>query len=352
MIKLLETIFRRFILLLLMLFVPIIIGPGIAYTFPPSYQASATLWALQRFEVIGLTGPESDLATTPAGTQADALTELLQTQVFDVAVGNASDLKSTLKLSTQALPNSQVLNDAYVADISTKVQVVAKGTNLYEISYANSNPYIAAEVLKAVITEFQVQGRFFSIIEGQRLLEQDKSQLPQIQGDAITAATKEAIYITSHPESTITNDPQYALLDGQRLQAQSVLQNMENVIADLKQTISSQSAGGGTFFKTLDPPIQPNTALSRLKNLTIAAGIGAAIGLITCILYMLIILRRDRALYSALDVEKVTSYSVLMQIPQLSKARNTFTIATPDVIKSGVPVSSPVKYHEIKRERC
>src|SRR5262249_21273468 len=122
MIKFLETFFRHWILLLLMLLVPAIIGVGVAFVLPSSYQASATLWALKRYEIISATGSESDLQATPADTQATALTELLQSRTFDIAVAKSTDLKSTLKVNQQ---DAQALDDAYVANISKNVQAVA-----------------------------------------------------------------------------------------------------------------------------------------------------------------------------------------------------------------------------------
>jgi hypothetical protein len=321
-IKLLEAIFRRFILLLLMLVVPLIIGLGIGYATPRSYQASANLWALQRYTIIGATGAESNLTATPAETQTSALSELLKTRTFDVAVGNATDLKSTLGLSAQDLADPEALGNAYVADLSKNVQAFPNGSNLYQISYTNRNAHVAFQVVKSLIKEFQLQGQQFSITDGERLLQGDEAQLPKLQNDANAAAAAESAYLAAHPSSTLTNDPQYALLDSQRIQAQTVLQGMQTTIANLKQDIAMQSAGGGAFFKTLDPPVEPDVALSRSKALTTAGGIGAAIGLVACFLYVLIIMRRDRALYTVLDVTKVTSYPILMQLPKLpSKAK-------------------------------
>lgn len=317
-IKLLETVFRRFILLLIMLVVPLGIGIVVGYATPQSYQSSANLWALQRYEIIGATGAETDLTATPAATQTSALTELLQTRTFDLAVGHdAPDLKFTFGLSSRDLANQNALGSAYVADLSKNVVSVASGANLYAISYTNHNPKVAFEVVQALITEFQLQGQQFSVTDGERLLQGDQAQLPKLQSAADSAASAESSYLTIHPGSTLTNDPQYALLDGERLQAQSTLQNMETSIANLQQDIASQSAGGGAFFKTLDPPTVPDIALSRSKALTNAAGIGAAIGVVACFLYILILVRRDRALYTMADVKKVTSYPILMQLPQL-----------------------------------
>jgi uncharacterized protein involved in exopolysaccharide biosynthesis len=326
--KLLEAVFRHFILLLLMLFVPIIIGVGIGYTLPPTYQVTATLWALQRYQVIDTGSTGASVPVTPADTQTAALTELLKSSAFDVAVGQSTDLKSTY--SAQALASTQALNDAYVADISKNVKVTSSGNNLYQITYVNTDPRIAAQVVQAIITQFQVQGQQYSVIPGQtysvvdaqRLLQADQSQLTKAQSDADTAARNENAYLASHSTATLV-DPQYAALDAQRVQAQSTVTNLQSTIATLNQQIA---AGQSTsLFKTLDPPVPPRKG-SRSKILPVTIGIGAGVGLVVCILYILIIVRRDRAFYSVLDVQKATSYPILMQVPQLPNAAKELAV--------------------------
>ena len=306
MIKLLEAIFRRLPLLLVMLLVPAIIGVGIAFLFLVSYQAAATLWAIRRYEIIGATGPESNLEATPAQTQATALTELLQSRNFDISVATSTDLKTTLNLTPQQLASPKKLEDAYVADISKNVQVAARGTNLYDVTYTNSNARVAVQVVSSVIAQFQSQGQAISIVEGQHLLQADHDQLKQAEIAAKAAAQKQSAYLDSHPDATTINDPQYALLDAQRLQALATLQNLQSTVATLNQEIADQSTGGNSLFKTLDSPVIPDPS-SRSKVVSTTGGIGAAVGLVACVLYLLIIVRRDRALYSALDVQKATS---------------------------------------------
>jgi uncharacterized protein involved in exopolysaccharide biosynthesis len=329
MIKLLEAIFRCSIPLLLILLVPILIGVGISFAVPPSYKASATLWALQRYQIIEGGGTGAIVAVTPADTQAAALTELLKSREFDVTVGKATDLKSTFR--AQDLANAQMLNDAYVADISKNVKVTAQGSNLYQITYTSSNPVVAAQVVKAVIAQFQTQGQPFSVIQGQtysileaqHLLQANQSQLTKAQSDADTATKEEAAYLAAHPTATL-NDPQYAVLDAQRQQAQTTVTNLKVTIASLNQQIAAAQSTG--LFKTLDPPSVP-PAVSRLTNLLTGGGIGVAVGLVSCIVYILILVRRDRAFYTVLDVQKVTSYPILMQVPQLSRETKEFVIS-------------------------
>jgi uncharacterized protein involved in exopolysaccharide biosynthesis len=329
MIKLLETIFRHLILLLLILLVPVIIGVGVGYTIPPSYQASATLWALQRYQIVDGGGAGSSQAVTPADTQAAALTELLKSSAFDIAVGKSTDLKSTFRAEDVATANA--LNDAYVADISKNVKVTTQGTNLYQISYTNRDPRVAAQVVKAVMAQFQTQGQPFSVIQGQtysiieaqHLLQANQGQLTKAQSAAASAAKDEAIYLQQHPTATL-NDPQYAVLNAQRQQAQTTVTNLQTTIATLNQQIAAAQSTG--LFKTLDPPEGP-PAVSRSKLLLTTGGVGAAVGLIICIVYILILVRRDRAFYTVLDVQKVTSYPILMQVPQLPREIKEFVVS-------------------------
>jgi hypothetical protein len=306
-----------------MLLIPAIIGGGVAFLLPLSYQTSATLWAFKRYEVIGATGPESNLQVTPAQTQATALTELLQTAEFDVPVAESANLKSVLKLSSQQLSNQQALKDAYVTNISKNVQVVAKGTNLYQVSYTNSDPQIALKVVSAVIAEFRVKGPVFSVYAGKQLLQVYNDQLPKLQSDYDAARANESN--CKPPQDSTSTNNLCATLHDLTVQAATRLQNLQSAITTLTQDIDAnqkivdEGVPGNAFFRTVDPPVLPD-ATSRSKVLFTTGGIGTAVGLVACVLYMLIVIRRDRAFYSALDVQKATSYPILMQVPQLSKA--------------------------------
>src|SRR5947209_2703031 len=105
-------------------------GVGFAYFYyPHKYQSTASLWAFRRYVIIGATGPESDLSSTPAQTQATALSELLQSRSFALLVAKGTDLAPTLSLSSSVLADPQLLDDALVNDISHNVVVTAQGYN-------------------------------------------------------------------------------------------------------------------------------------------------------------------------------------------------------------------------------
>src|ERR1700730_2787742 len=134
----LEAIFRHFFQLLTLLVLLPLIGVAVAYfAIPKTYQSTASLWVLQRYEVIGATGPEANLTSTPALTQSAALTSLLQTRTFVQSAVNGIDLVPTLHLSASVLNDPQQLQDAIVSDLSKNVVATDNGPNLVAITYSN-----------------------------------------------------------------------------------------------------------------------------------------------------------------------------------------------------------------------
>jgi hypothetical protein len=320
--RVLEAIFRHPLQLFLMVLVAVIAGVAITYSLPRSYVSSASLWALRRYETVGTAGPESDLSSTPAQTQVSALSELLQSRGFALTIARSTNLAATLKLGS-ASSNPQLVDDALVQNISKHVIVSASGYNVFEISYANSNEQVAQQVVIAVIKQFQLQGENFSILQGQQLLQGYQAQLDAAKKAVDAAVNAESQYLASHPdiiksgENPLSN-PQYALLDTKRQQLQSTMQDLEATIATINGQIANLSPDSGSFFKTLDAPSQPDTAVSRTTLFLEAGGAGAGIALLLCIVYIGLLIRRDRALYSAQDLQRSTGHPVLMQFPHLS----------------------------------
>src|SRR6185437_6554132 len=94
MAKVFEILFRNKWKLLPLLLLPILLSGVVAFLLPRTSQSTASLLAGQRYAVLGATGLESDLQSTPAMTQAAALTDLLQTESFCLAVANDTELPS------------------------------------------------------------------------------------------------------------------------------------------------------------------------------------------------------------------------------------------------------------------
>lgn len=318
MVATLEAIFRHpFRLLLFIILLPGLSVAG-AFLLPRSYQASASLWALRRYVVIGATGPESNLQATPAETQATALTELLQSRTFDLAVAQDSNLASTLSASDQQDP--QLRDDALVHDLSTNATVTASGTNLFVITYTNKSAVVAKQVVQAIVDNFVKQSQALNIQEAQLLLDAYNTQLAQAKKDEAAAAAAEAQYIRENKltQQDLQTDPQYGVLHAQTQQAQTTVLNLETQIDTLNQQIATlQGNGPQSFFTVLDPPLVPARPVSRVKVLLIAGVLGLVLALLVCAVYVVIMVRRDHAVYRERELEQVAPYPILMEMPLL-----------------------------------
>jgi hypothetical protein len=318
----LEAIFRHpFLLLILFISLPII-GVGVAYkSVPRTYQSSASIWALQRYFVVGATGSESDLTSTPAETQSTALNELLQTRTFTLAVAKGIDLAPTLGLSKETMNDPLLLQEALSSDISKHVQSTPSAYNLYIISYTNRDPKIAQEVVKSVITNFGTQSQGLSVVEGQNLIVSLQTQLADAQKTLNTAIKVETQYIATHQNTNPSIDPQYQALDTQKVQALTNVQSIQHSITSIQQSIfTSQSTGTNTMFQVIDAAQLPVQSLSRTKDYLVGGGTGLGVALMAYILYLVIVVRRNRGVYSARELQNFVAFPVVMQVPNLTPA--------------------------------
>jgi len=322
----LEAIFRHpFQLLTLLVLLPLI-GVAVAYfATPKTYQSTASLWVLQRYAVIGATGPETNLTSTPAMTQSAALTSLLQTRTFVQSVINGIGFVPTLHLSASVLNDPQQLQDAVVSELSKNVVATVNGPNLVVITYSNRDPRIAQQIIQAVITQFQMQSLAVSKAEGNSLLASYQVDLQQAQKSDDTAVAAEAQYLAAHPRVTQapSSDPQYAQLDAARVQAENHLHTIQSSINALQQSLLTV----GNDFTVIDQPLVPTRPQSRTKNYLIGGGGGLGVALLAIVLFLVILVRRDRAIYSTDDLqEESLSVPVVMQLPQLKPALVSFVV--------------------------
>src|SRR5262249_2892503 len=142
---------------------------------------------------------------TGADSQANALSELLQTRAFALSVAREANLASTLDQGTRS--DSQRRDDALFLEISQHVPVQAQGNNLIEISYASRNPKVAQQVVAAVIHNYSQRIQSLFIVQAQNLLNTYQAQLAQAKKDVQAAAVAEANYLAANPNLTNPNLP-------------------------------------------------------------------------------------------------------------------------------------------------
>lgn len=321
MYRTLEVIFRHPIQLLILLVILPFIGLGVAFLFPRTYETTATLWALRRYEIIGATGPESNLQATPAETQVTALTELLQTRAFVLTAAKATHLADTLNVSNSVRSDPQQLDDALFDEVSRNVKVAAQGYNLYIISYQNNDSHMAQQVVAAVVNAYGLQSVGFSTFEGQRLLEAYQTQLKLAQQNLKNATNAETTYIQHHPNlshADLLNDPQYIPLHDQTQQEQTRVQSIQTNIDTVNQQLTTQGTGADSFYKIVDQPAAAINPVSRVKILLTAGGIGLGIAVIACGLYIALLVRRDRTIRNPVDLKKIAALPIVMQVPRFT----------------------------------
>lgn len=333
MTKVIEIFFRNKWKLIALLLVPVLLSGVIIYLLPRSYQATARLYALQRYTIIGATGPESDLQSTPAMTQATALNEFLQTRSFDLAVAADTDLAKHIGVSTSDVPQ---LQDALYTELSTHVTVTPDSANLFVITYANHDPQIAMQVVKAVVAHFGDLSASHATAEGKQLLANYQSQLQAAQTDANNATQAAAQYLRDHnlTVATAQADPQYQLLSSQAERARATLSGIQNNINNIQDQISQLSSGAQGLYLVIDAPTVPTRPESRTKSLMLGGGVGVTIGILACIGYLLVLVRLDQSIYSLADLPAITDYPVLVQIPRLPRRSATWITRTDEKLLS------------------
>lgn len=332
----LEAIFRHPLLLLILIVSLPIVGVAVTYfSVPRTYQSTASVWALQRYFVISDATPAVNDYLAPAQTQVTALNELLQTRTFVLAVTQGIDLGPTLGLSDAVMNDPQQLQDALYSEISKYVVVTPLDYNLYEISYKNRDPKIAQEVVESVITNFDRRSLGLSIAGGQNLLASYQTQLAKAQKNLNDAVSAETQYVNSHPEDhlKLTTDPQYQQFDTQRIQAQAIVQNIQNVMNQIEQQISVQGSDVNTLFQVIDAPQVPDRPLSRTKNYLVGGGIGLGVALLACIIYLVIVVRRNRGVYSARDLQDLVAVPVVMQLSNLTPTAVSLLALAPKTMR-------------------
>ncbi len=141
--------------------------------------------------------------------------------------------------------DTQDLQDALYAEISTHVVVTPSSQYLFTITYSNADPLVAMQVVKAVITNFSTASAAYATNEGAQLLSSFQVQLTVAQQQADSATQKASDYYQAHnlTATTAQTDPQYQALSQQSLQAQTALAAIKTSINTINQSLASLESG-------------------------------------------------------------------------------------------------------------
>jgi uncharacterized protein involved in exopolysaccharide biosynthesis len=232
-----------------------------------------------------------------------------------VAIGHEANLPATYSASTRA--NTALVDETIFNDISTHVQATDIGYNLISITYDNPSPAVAQRVVQAVVNQYGISASQFATGESQQLLLIYQQQLQQAQAASSQATSAAATYLRSHPDATIQNDPHYNVLQNNATNALSSVNSVQDIISQINTEMATIGSGSNTLFSVVDKPSAGSRPVSRTKVLLTGGAIGLTVGLLACIVFIVIMMRRDRSIYSVSDLQRVTGAQVLMQIPQM-----------------------------------
>jgi uncharacterized protein involved in exopolysaccharide biosynthesis len=147
-----------------------------------------------------------------------------------------------------------------------------------------------------------------------------QTQLTKAQEAAAAAAAAEAQYRSQHPQlsdNDLANDPQYVLLHLQTQQAQNQVTSLQDQIATIQQELALQGSGASGLFQVVDAPVMPSRPISRGRTLLLSGGVGLTAAVLACLAYLVMLMRRDRSVYAALDLQGVSSLPVVAELPHV-----------------------------------
>jgi hypothetical protein len=297
----LDTFFRHWVIALIPVLVLPMAGVGLALKNRGNTVASTNVWVNQvSTKQLGY----SDPLATPATNTAAALTQLLQTESFDVLVAHGSPLYwQTVAFK----PNRNAL---VVTDLSKNVVIVPKGPDLVNISYSSKQPSTGIELLAAILK--QAPRQFAQLNQHQAATTIAFYTRRRKLGQALLTRSTKALgsYMKKHrlhaSEMAAQSlfDPAFATLYQTVQSAQVDIDNAEQQISQA----TSQSAG--TTFQVYDPPNSVQASLSK-KSLVLDLVIGLAVGLLISGAFVVGATASDHSLRTVQDVPDLVGLPVL-----------------------------------------
>ena len=338
MVRYLETFFRHRVLVVAPLVICLAISLAIVAIQPRSYASSAKIWVDR--PLLTATTP-SNIYQTPADEQTAVLSELVKARSFCVLAAVRGPLPANLQQASkvaarQPIPRvlaklqgqhstgtltSDQLDSLVFQTISQNTTVLASGPNIVTITFTYANPDVAAATVQGIIDQYVDE-----VLKGQRAEAQGSvdfytAQLASARTDLSAADTKVLQYLDAHPDQKLpTAIPDASLSqlklddDEARTRYQTLQTDLDN--AELQAAITQESTPNG--FRMIDPPLAPNSPVSRLKLLLEGGGAGAGSGLLISLLCLIGLTLLDTSIRSPQDVETAIGYRLVGSVPRIA----------------------------------
>ncbi len=318
-----DTFFRYWPLVLL----PILILPLAALVLargtPKTTVTTADIWVSQSV-VSQMDGYNQ--WNTAAQNEAGALSQLLQTGMFDSSVINGSPAyRQRIATSKNA--------DAYkqaVTDVSTNLQILPRGNNLISVSYSTKDPALGVDVVNSFITnalnQAQALNQQTNVTMRATYNSQAHAARQQLYNDTIT------LHRYMNRVNLHLNDVQAAQVGDPTL-ATLVLQvqNDEKTVTDLQQKINDaqiqMSATPQSVFKVVDGA--GTVVTSNKKQILLDSALGLVVGLVLGGGFLVGRTLLDRSLRFADDAAELLAFPTLTVIPHKPALTSRQGVAQP-----------------------
>ncbi len=295
-----------FVLILPAILVPLIVV-FVVRSFASNYQSQATVYVPQVPPTASL--GSSGAFTTPAQWLQLDLTQYIQSEPsFLVKVANQTDM---IKAYAKGTPD---VNGLMTARITAGIKVTASGRNFVLVQYSDTDPRLAAQVIKALLQEYITE----SLANAQANIQNNITITNQaIQDDTNTLATdstNKAAYVQSHPNVDLTNDSTYAAL---QLQYQTDLLKLQTDQQRLQALTGKDVQTNLVPFNITDEPTVPTTPVVKSKTTITAIVGGVALGLGISLGLIGLLAVADRRVHSRDDLVDAMPIPVLEVVPRL-----------------------------------
>lgn len=324
--RLLETLFRYKLLILMPpLLIPLIVAPIAWLTAPSYYQAITGMW-VERPTYLAYRD-DSNVYMTPAQNQNAALLEMLRTRSFAVDVASRTDLAPML-----AVPYGEQVAHEIVA---RSVRSIASGNHLLLLTARTSSPDLAYQLVTSVADAFKDRATSDRVSQAELAISFYESRL-NASGQELTKAN-EAVrrYIAANPRlaaidvgstssgtsssrsslATAAADPQLGQLvrqtDFQQREVDSIRSALERARLDISASLHGQELG----FQVVDPAEVPSAPIVERRRTLLFPAAGALAGVILSSAILVLLLATDRSARSETDL--VVTGRVLGSIPDL-----------------------------------
>jgi capsular polysaccharide biosynthesis protein len=315
LLKLIESFFQRFWLLLLPVLAMLSAGGGWIAISPSEYTSSGTLYVEKDSLLADLTSTSIDGSwwVTSAQMTINEINELMSTRSFVRSAIQRTNLEAYMSGSPAEI-------DTTIQAFRDMLWMRTMGDKVVSINATSEDPQLAQQVVNATLESY-IQWKLNTDYQESVVAQSFFVNLIKPYEEDLERARNELmLFVEYYPEPVRGERPWEELMELQRLQA-----NLERAEERVNETLRSEESArlaliqseavtrqAYTVIDTPDLPLEPNASLTDMaKNLLVFVAIGVVMSLGILVLNTLL----DSSFRFAIDVRHSLSLPVLAVVP-------------------------------------